>query len=105
MAERPSRRRRAMPMRPLTARKGAANRSRPPDLQAIVKYATMAEITRLCAYTVDQDSKAAEELATKHGVNILRTPDEVLRAELEGIDGTPFSCDSRSSLSRRRRRV
>jgi TRAP-type mannitol/chloroaromatic compound transport system substrate-binding protein len=58
----------------------------PPDLQAIVKYATMAEITRLSAYTVDQDAKAAEELATKHGVNILRTPDEVLRAELEGID-------------------
>ena len=58
----------------------------PPDLQAIVKYATMAEITRLAAYTVDQDAKAAEELATKHGVNIVRTPDEVLRAELEGID-------------------
>jgi TRAP-type mannitol/chloroaromatic compound transport system substrate-binding protein len=58
----------------------------PPDLQAIVKYATMAEITRLAAYTVDQDSKAAEELATKHGVQIMRTPDEVLRAELEGID-------------------
>jgi TRAP-type mannitol/chloroaromatic compound transport system substrate-binding protein len=58
----------------------------PPDLQAIVKYATMAEITRLAAYTVDQDSKAAEELATKHGVQIVRTPDEVLRAELEGID-------------------
>jgi TRAP-type mannitol/chloroaromatic compound transport system substrate-binding protein len=58
----------------------------PPDLQAIVKYATMAEITRLAAYTVDQDNKAAEELATKHGVNILRTPDDVLRAELEGID-------------------
>jgi TRAP-type mannitol/chloroaromatic compound transport system substrate-binding protein len=58
----------------------------PPDLQAIVKYATMAEITRLAAFTVDQDSQAAEELATKHGVQILRTPDEVLRAELEAID-------------------
>ena len=56
----------------------------PPDLQAIVKYATMAEITRLAAYTVDQDSKAAEELATKHGVNILRTPDEVLRRGARG---------------------
>src|SRR5512134_3285829 len=40
----------------------------PPDLQAIVKYATQAEITRLAAYTVDQDSRAAEELTTKHGV-------------------------------------
>jgi TRAP-type mannitol/chloroaromatic compound transport system substrate-binding protein len=60
----------------------------PPDLQAIVKYATLAEITRLSAYTVDQDAPAAEELATKHGVKILRTPEEVLRAELEAIDKT-----------------
>jgi TRAP-type mannitol/chloroaromatic compound transport system substrate-binding protein len=58
----------------------------PPDLQAIVKYAALAEITRLSAYTVDADAKAAEELVTKHGVQILRTPDDVLRAELEGID-------------------
>jgi TRAP-type mannitol/chloroaromatic compound transport system substrate-binding protein len=58
----------------------------PPDLQAIVKGAAMAEITRLSAYTVDQDAKAAEELATKHGVQIVRTPDEVLRAELKAID-------------------
>lgn len=58
----------------------------PPDLQAIVKYATMAEITRLAAYTVDRDSGAAEDLATKHGVKILRTPDEILRAELDAID-------------------
>jgi TRAP-type mannitol/chloroaromatic compound transport system substrate-binding protein len=60
----------------------------PADLQAIVKYATLAEITRLAAYTVDQDSQAADELAAKHGVKILRTPDEVLRAELEAIDRT-----------------
>jgi TRAP-type mannitol/chloroaromatic compound transport system substrate-binding protein len=58
----------------------------PPDLQAIVKYAALAEITRLAAYTVDADAKAAEELVAKHGVQILRTPDDVLRAELEGID-------------------
>jgi len=58
----------------------------PPDLQAIVKYAALAEITRLSAYTVDQDSQAAQELASKHGVNVLRTPDEILRAELQGID-------------------
>jgi TRAP-type mannitol/chloroaromatic compound transport system substrate-binding protein len=60
----------------------------PPDLQAIVKYATLAEITRLSAFTVDQDATAAEELATKHGVKIQRTPDEVLRAELEAIEKT-----------------
>ena len=58
----------------------------PPDLQAIVKHAALAEITRLSAYTVDQDSQAAHELATRHAVNIQRTPDEVLRAELQGID-------------------
>jgi TRAP-type mannitol/chloroaromatic compound transport system substrate-binding protein len=60
----------------------------PPDLQAIVKYATMAEITRLAAFTVDQDSQAAADLATKYGVQILRTPDEILRAELDAIDKT-----------------
>ena len=58
----------------------------PADLQAIVKYAALAEITRLSAYTVDQDSQAAHDLASKHGVNFRRTPDEILRAELEGID-------------------
>jgi TRAP-type mannitol/chloroaromatic compound transport system substrate-binding protein len=59
----------------------------PPDLQAIVKHATLAEITRLAAYTVDQDAKAAEELVAK-GVQIHRTPDEVLRAELDAIEKT-----------------
>lgn len=58
----------------------------PADLQAILRYAAMAEITRLTAFIVDQDSKAAEELATRHGVQIPRTPEEVLRAELEAID-------------------
>jgi TRAP-type mannitol/chloroaromatic compound transport system substrate-binding protein len=35
---------------------------------------------------VDHDSRAADDLTSKHGVQILRTPDEVLRAELEAID-------------------
>jgi TRAP-type mannitol/chloroaromatic compound transport system substrate-binding protein len=60
----------------------------PPDLQAIVKYAAMAEITRLSAYTVDHDSQAADDLVTKHGVQILRTSDDILRAELDAIDKT-----------------
>ena len=34
----------------------------PKDLQAIVKWAGMAEIIRMTAYSVDQDSKAIEEL-------------------------------------------
>ena len=58
----------------------------PADLQAIVKYAAMAEVTRLSAYTVDRDSQAADELVSKHGVQLHRTPDEVLRAELDAID-------------------
>jgi hypothetical protein len=47
-----------------------------------VRQAALADITRLAAYTVDQDSQAAEELA-KHGVKDLQTPDEILRAELD----------------------
>ncbi|MGH7365356.1 MAG: TRAP transporter substrate-binding protein [Candidatus Rokuibacteriota bacterium] len=58
----------------------------PKDLQAIVKYAGMAEIIRMTAYSVDQDSKAAEELEKKHGVKIRRTPEDVLKAQIEAID-------------------
>ncbi|MGH7331404.1 MAG: TRAP transporter substrate-binding protein [Candidatus Rokuibacteriota bacterium] len=58
----------------------------PRDLQAIVKYAGMAEIIRMTAYSVDQDSKAAEDLEKKHGVKIQRTPDDVLRAQVVAID-------------------
>jgi TRAP-type mannitol/chloroaromatic compound transport system substrate-binding protein len=58
----------------------------PSDLQAIVRYACWAEIIRMSTYSINLDSKAAEELTTKHGVQIRRTPDEVLRAQLEAID-------------------
>ena len=58
----------------------------PKDLQAIVKWAGMAEIIRMTAYSVDQDSKAIEELEKKHGVKIVRTPDDVLKAQLPAID-------------------
>mgnify|MGYP003694199365 CR=1 FL=1 len=54
--------------------------------QAIVKWAGMAEIIRMTAYSVDQDSKAIEELEKKHGVKILKTPDDVLKAQLPAID-------------------
>ena len=56
----------------------------PKDLQAIVKWAGMAEIIRMTAYSVDQDSKAVEELEKKHGVKILKTPADVLKAQLAG---------------------
>jgi TRAP-type mannitol/chloroaromatic compound transport system substrate-binding protein len=58
----------------------------PKDLQAIVKYAGMAEIIRMTAFSVDQDSKAAEDLEKKFGVKIQRTPDDVLRAQVVAID-------------------
>jgi TRAP-type mannitol/chloroaromatic compound transport system substrate-binding protein len=58
----------------------------PKDFQAIVKWAGMAEIIRMTAYSVDQDSKAIEELEKKHGVKVLRTPADVLKAQVEAID-------------------
>ena len=58
----------------------------PADLKAIVKYAGWAEIVRMTAFAVDMDSKAAEELVSKHGVQILPLPDDVLRAQVEAID-------------------
>jgi TRAP-type mannitol/chloroaromatic compound transport system substrate-binding protein len=58
----------------------------PADLKAIVKYACMAEIIRMTAYSVDLESKAVEELDKKHGVQPKRTPDDVLKAQLEAMD-------------------
>jgi TRAP-type mannitol/chloroaromatic compound transport system substrate-binding protein len=58
----------------------------PKDLQAIVKWASLAEIIRMTAVSVDADSKAVEELEKKHGVKILRTPDDILKAQVEAID-------------------
>lgn len=58
----------------------------PADLKAIVKYACWAEIIRMSATSVDADSKAAEELVTKHGVKIMATPPDVLKAEIEAMD-------------------
>jgi len=58
----------------------------PADLKAIVRAASLAEIVRMAAHSIDLDSKAAVELQEKHGVKILRTPDEVFKAQLEGVD-------------------
>jgi len=58
----------------------------PADLKAIVKWAGMAEIIRMSAYSVDLDSKAAEELEKKHGVKIQTTPPDVLKAQVVAID-------------------
>ena len=58
----------------------------PKDLQAIVKWASLAEIIRMTAVSVDADSKAVEEVEKKHGVQILKTPDDILKAQVEAID-------------------
>jgi TRAP-type mannitol/chloroaromatic compound transport system substrate-binding protein len=58
----------------------------PQDLKAIVKWAGMAEIIRMTAFSVDADSKAVEEFEKKHGVQIHPTPPDVLKAQVAAID-------------------
>jgi TRAP-type mannitol/chloroaromatic compound transport system substrate-binding protein len=57
-----------------------------PDLKAIVRHAAQSEILRNISVSIDLDSKAAVELQEKHGVKIMKTPDDVLKAQLEAID-------------------
>ncbi len=57
-----------------------------PDLKAIVHHAALSEIMRNTAVSIDLDSKAAVEMQEKHGVKILKTPDEVFKAQLEATD-------------------
>jgi TRAP-type mannitol/chloroaromatic compound transport system substrate-binding protein len=58
----------------------------PKDLQAIVKWASWAEVIRMTAYSVDQDSKAVQEMEKKHGVQVRTTPPDVLKAQVAAID-------------------
>jgi TRAP-type mannitol/chloroaromatic compound transport system substrate-binding protein len=58
----------------------------PKDLQAIVRHALLAEIMVKNNASVDLESKAAKELAEKHGVKIMKTPDEILKAQLAATD-------------------
>jgi len=58
----------------------------PADLKAILRNAAMAEIMRFASQTIDLDSKAAVELVEKHGVKIVRTPDDVFKAQLAAAD-------------------
>lgn len=54
----------------------------PADLKAIVRSAALAEIPRFAAWLLDADSKVIIEFREKHGVKVLRTPDEILQAQL-----------------------
>ena len=58
----------------------------PDDLKAIVRSACLAEIIRMAAVSVDMESKAVAELTGRYGVEIMQTPDDVLKAELEAMD-------------------
>jgi TRAP-type mannitol/chloroaromatic compound transport system substrate-binding protein len=58
----------------------------PADLKAIVKNALLAEIMRMNNASIDQESKAITELAEKHGVKIMRTPEDILKAQLPAMD-------------------
>ena len=58
----------------------------PADLKAIVKNALLAEIMRMNNASIDLESKAVTELADKHGVKLMRTPEDVLKAQLPAMD-------------------
>jgi TRAP-type mannitol/chloroaromatic compound transport system substrate-binding protein len=60
--------------------------SLPKDLQAIIKYAAMAESADFTWKMMDRNSKDLEEMKTKHGVKVVRTPKSVLQAQLKAWD-------------------
>lgn len=67
-----------------------------PDLRAIVRSAAMAEIQRMTSASIALDAKAAAELEEKHGVKIMRTPDEVFKAQMEAADKV-FEAESKKN--------
>jgi TRAP-type mannitol/chloroaromatic compound transport system substrate-binding protein len=52
----------------------------------MIKVTLLAEMTRMNNLTIDLDGKAAQELVTQHGVKIMKTPEDVLKAQLEAAD-------------------
>ncbi|MGH7411102.1 MAG: TRAP transporter substrate-binding protein [Candidatus Methylomirabilis sp.] len=70
----------------------------PKDLQAIIKYAAMAESADFTWKMIDRNSKDLEEMKAIKGVKVVRTPKSVLQAQLKAWDeiikeklGDPFS--------------
>jgi len=57
-----------------------------PDLQAIVRYATMAESADFYWRYLELNSKALEQLETEKGVKVVRTSREILKAQLAAWD-------------------
>jgi TRAP-type mannitol/chloroaromatic compound transport system substrate-binding protein len=60
--------------------------SLPEDLQAILRYGVEAASTANYSWAIDQYSRDLVTLQEEHGVNVLRTPDEILSAQLEAWD-------------------
>lgn len=58
----------------------------PADLQAIVKYATMAESADFHWRYMELNSLALQELETKKGVRVVETPRAILQAQLAAWD-------------------
>jgi TRAP-type mannitol/chloroaromatic compound transport system substrate-binding protein len=70
----------------------------PKDLQAIIKYAVMAESADFTWKFMDRNSKDLEEMKTKQNVQVVKTPNAILEAQLKAWDavveekskGNPF---------------
>ncbi len=60
--------------------------SLPEDLQAILRYGVEAASTANYSWAIDQYSRDLVALQEEHGVNVLRTPDDILNAQLEAWD-------------------
>jgi TRAP-type mannitol/chloroaromatic compound transport system substrate-binding protein len=60
--------------------------SLPKDLQAIIKYATMAESADFTWKMMDRNSKDLEEMKTKQKVQVIKTSKAVLEAQLKAWD-------------------
>jgi TRAP-type mannitol/chloroaromatic compound transport system substrate-binding protein len=58
----------------------------PKDLQAIVKYANMAESADFTWKMMDRNSKDLEEMKSKQKVQVVKTPKAVLEAQLNAWD-------------------
>jgi TRAP-type mannitol/chloroaromatic compound transport system substrate-binding protein len=59
----------------------------PADLQAIVRYAAMAESSDFTWRMLDRNSKDLQEMKDRRGVTVVRTPDSILQAQLTAWDG------------------
>jgi TRAP-type mannitol/chloroaromatic compound transport system substrate-binding protein len=58
----------------------------PEELQSILKYASEAENSNFYWNNTKRYSDDLEKLQSEHGVNVHRTPDSVMQAQLEAWD-------------------